>query len=168
MAIRDEILDLMNERARQPKTEREALTWLLLLQWVERDFYAVERPKPKITERGLYMANLRLQTEAIRLRAVSMLPQFEVLTQFTLLIGSWKDMTNIAVKSVPGTKYAEHKEIPEIVADAITELIADHMNFSRGYAALSWVKNAKQLSVNMDTTVRDEEADDAGQQESEG
>jgi hypothetical protein len=146
--VRDELIDLMNDASRWPKSEVEALTYLLLLQWIERDFYAVERPKPKITERKLYLGRLRNRVEAVRLEVVRRHPQFESPKDYTLMLKTWKDVQTIAASVVPGSNGIHSDVAPPILADAVTELLANHMNFSRGYPALSWVKNAALLNIN--------------------
>jgi hypothetical protein len=160
--IRNEILDLMGDESRWPKTEQEALEYSLLLQWIERDFFAVTNERPKITSRSLYLFKLRTACEAIRVELEVRHPQFESIKNYRLLLKTWRDLTEFGVEVVPGSNGIRSEKAPELVSSAITELVANHLNFSRGYPALSWVKNAVSLSVNLK-----DGPEDAGQQEAE-
>lgn len=170
MEVRDEILDLIQQVDRHPTTEVGALEWLLLLQWIERDFYVMERNKPKMMDRPRYLLGLRQRQDDIRVKAIETCPSFTSIKQYTLLTRKWADLQNVGISIVPGSGAQQQEKPPEIVAEALTNLVANHMNFSRGYAALSWPRNNTRLEINMvegkpETEAEAEGEDDAGQQE---
>ncbi len=163
MQVRDEILDLIKQVDRQPKTEVEALEWLLLLQWIERDFYCIERDKPKLMDRPRYLLGLRTRQDAIRELAVQTCPTFTSIRQYTILTKKWADLQNVGISIVPNSGAQQQEKAPDIVADALTNLVANHMNFSRGFPALSWPRNDARLEINM--VNKGKGVEDAGQQE---
>jgi hypothetical protein len=163
MEVRDEILDLIKQVDRQPHSELEALEWLLLLQWIERDFFSIERDKPKIMDRAKYLSILRARLTAVRAKAIDTCPTFMSIRQYTLLMNKWKDLQNVGISAVPNSGAETGEKPPQLVTDALTNLVANHMNFSRGFPALSWPRNDTRLEINQ--VVHKTEIDDAGQQE---
>lgn len=125
--IRPEIRKLMAQEDRQPKTEREALTWVFLLQHLERDFFSAERNKPKLMDRAIFVQRMRARINEIHTEAVRMFPNFEWLPHYTYLVVRYQDLEKGPSFGVMEGTHFDQDNPPEIVADAAYALMTEHM-----------------------------------------
>lgn len=119
--VHEEVLALMAQADRHPKTEIEAALWLMLLQYRAAFVFNRINPMKWPTTPKQQMKKTYAATDAVRIEAAKRFPRFSVLTKIEVDF----DINAIGIKVIPPHEIVD--ELQFIVACALELLVRQHV-----------------------------------------